>query len=82
MIYLPMGFLSGLWMPIEVLPKGLQHLAPFLPSYHFGQIALAILGAPAQGSVLLHVEALVGFGLVFAGVAWVAQSREHEKMYG
>jgi ABC-2 type transport system permease protein len=82
MIYLPMGFLSGLWMPIEVLPKGLQHLAPFLPSYHFGQIALAILGAPAQGSVLLHVEALVGFGLVFAGVAWIAQSREHEKMYG
>ena len=82
MIYLPMGFLSGLWMPIEVLPKGLQQFAQFLPSYHFGQIALKTLGAPARGSVLLHVEALVGFGLVFAGVAWMAQSREHEKMYG
>jgi ABC-2 type transport system permease protein len=82
MIYLPMGFLSGLWMPIEVLPKGLQQFAQFLPSYHFGQIALKILGAPARGSVLLHVEALLGFGLVFAGVAWMAQSREHEKMYG
>jgi hypothetical protein len=32
--------------------------------------------------VLLRVEALLGFGLVFAGVAWMAQSREHEKMYG
>jgi hypothetical protein len=57
-------------------------VAQFLPSYHFGQIALAILGAPTQGSVLVHVEALLGFGLVFAGVAWLAQSRDHERMYG
>jgi ABC-2 type transport system permease protein len=82
MLYLPMGFLGGLWMPIEVLPKVLQRVAPLLPSYHFGQIALAILGVPTQGSVLVHVEALLGFGLVFAGVAWLAQSRDHEKMYG
>ncbi len=82
MIYLPMGFLGGLWMPIEVLPKALQHFAPWLPSYHFAQIALAILGAPSQGSVPVHVEALLGFGLIFAGVAWFAQSRDHEKMYG
>ena len=82
MIYLPMGFLGGLWMPIDVMPKALQHVAPFLPSYHFGQIALAILGAPAQGSIAVHAEALLGFGLVFAGVAWLAQSRDHEKMYG
>jgi hypothetical protein len=32
--------------------------------------------------VLGHVEALVGLGLVFAGVAWIGQSRDHEKMYG
>jgi ABC-2 type transport system permease protein len=82
MICMPMGFLGGLWMPIEVLPKALQHFAPFLPSYHFGQIALAILGAPAQGSVSTHIEALIGFGLVFAGAAWMAQSRDHERMYG
>ena len=82
MIYLPMGFLGGLWMPAEYLPKALQHVAPWLPSYHFGQIGLAILRVPIQGSVLGHVEALVGFGLVFAGVAWIGQSRDHEKMYG
>jgi ABC-2 type transport system permease protein len=69
-------------MPIEVLPKFFQQVAPLLPSYHFAQIALAILGVPPQGSVLVHVEALLGFGLVFAGVAWLAQSRDHEKMYG
>jgi len=82
MIYLPMGFCGGLWMPIEVLPKALQHLAPWLPSYHFGQIALAVLHAPVQGSVVTHVEALAGFGLLFAGVAWIGQSRDREKVYG
>ena len=29
-----------------------------------------------------EVQALRGTGLVFAGVAWMVQSREHEKMYG
>ena len=82
LIYLPMAFCGGLWMPIEILPKALQHLAPWLPSYHFGQIALAILRVPVQGSVLGHVEALVGFGLIFAGVAWIGQSRDREKVYG
>jgi ABC-2 type transport system permease protein len=82
MIFLPMGFLGGLWLPIQFLPKMLQNVAQVLPSYHFGQIALAILGAAPRGSVLLHVEALLGFGLVFAGVAWIAYSRDHEKMYG
>ena len=82
MVYLPMGFLGGLWLPIEFLPKALQHFAPWLPSYHFGQIALAILRAPVRGTVLGHVEALVGFGLVFAGVAWIGQNRDREKVYG
>jgi ABC-2 type transport system permease protein len=82
MIYLPMGFLGGLWMPIEFLPKALRHVAPFLPSYHFGQIALAILHAPVEGTVPGHVEALVGFGLVFAGVAWIGLSRDRDKVCG
>ena len=81
-VYLPMGLLGGLWMPIEVLPKTMQHVAVWLPSYHFGQIALSILKVPVQGSLLGHVEALAGFGLVFAGVAWIGQSRDREKTYG
>jgi len=82
MIYLPMAFLGGLWFPIDIMPKAIRQIAPLLPSYHFGQIALAIVGVPAHGSLPLHLEALAGFGLVFAGVAWVAQSRDHERMYG
>jgi ABC-2 type transport system permease protein len=82
MLYLPMAFCGGLWIPLQFLPKGIQAIAPFLPSFHFSQIALRILGAPAQGTVLGHVEALLGFTLIFSGIAWLGQMREREKMYG
>ncbi len=37
MIYLPMSFCSGLWMPFEFLPKAVRQIAPFLPPYHLSQ---------------------------------------------
>jgi ABC-2 type transport system permease protein len=82
MIYLPMAFCSGLWIPFQFLPKGIQAIAPLLPSFHLSQIALRILGAPTQGAAATHVEALAGFTLLFAGIAWLGHAREREKMYG
>jgi ABC-2 type transport system permease protein len=82
MIYLPMAFCSGLWIPFQFLPKGIQGIAPLLPAFHLSQIALRILGAPAQGTAATHVEALAGFTLLFAGIAWLGHAREREKMYG
>lgn len=81
-IYLPMAFCSGLWIPFQFLPKGIQAIAPLLPSFHLSRIALGILGAPGQGAAATHVEALLGFTLLFAGIAWLGQAREREKMYG
>jgi ABC-2 type transport system permease protein len=82
MIYLPMAFCGGMWLPFEILPKAIQHVAPLLPSYHLAQIALAIQHAPVKGSILGHAEALAALGLIFLGTAWVAHSRGREKMYG
>jgi ABC-2 type transport system permease protein len=82
MIYMPLAFLAGLWIPLEFLPKALQQVAPLLPTFHFAQIALAILHAPVRGSMAGHVEALAAFTLIFGGIAWLGNSREREKMYG
>jgi ABC-2 type transport system permease protein len=82
MIYLPMAFCSGLWIPFQFLPKGIQAIAPLLPSFHLSQIALCVLGAPTKGAATTHVGALIGFTLLFAGIAWLGHSREREKMYG
>ena len=69
MIYMPLAFCGGLWLPFEFLPKAVQQIAPLLPSYHLAQIALAIQNAPVQGTIAGHVEALAAFGCLFLGVA-------------
>ncbi len=82
MIYMPLAFCGGLWIPLQFLPRLLQQTAHWLPSYHFAQIALSVLHAPVEGSVWLHVEALAAFTLIFGGIAWLGESRGREKMYG
>jgi ABC-2 type transport system permease protein len=68
LIYLPMSFLSGLWIPIGMLPKALQQIAPIWPSYHLHQVALAAVGIDHSG-LLAHVGILLGFAGVFFAVA-------------
>jgi ABC-2 type transport system permease protein len=64
-LFLPLAFCSGLWLPIQILPKFLQHVAPFLPPYHLGQLALQQVGFAGAGHPLQHVAALAGFTGVF-----------------
>ena len=82
MIYMPLAFCGGLWLPFDFLPAAVQQIAPLLPSYHLAQIALAIQNAPVHGTIAGHFEALAAFACLFLGAAWIAQSREREKMYG
>jgi ABC-2 type transport system permease protein len=65
LIYLPMAFLSGLWFPIQFLPRFIQEIAPFLPAHHLAQLALAALDLPSRGSTASHVAALAGVTLLF-----------------
>lgn len=57
-IYLPLAFASGLWVPIQALPRFFQELAPWLPTYHFAQLALGILDAD-QGRFPWQISAAV-----------------------
>jgi len=75
MIYLPMSFLSGLWMPLRFLPHILQTIAPIFPTYHLAQLMYAALGAPSLGSTVSHWLSLLGFTLVMLGVTWLAFRR-------
>lgn len=65
LIYLPMAFLSGLWIPLKLLPGAIATVAPLWPSYHLAQIAAAVVGAPHDGRLPLNAAALAGFTLVF-----------------
>lgn len=60
LIYLPMSFLSGLWIPINQLPGVLQQMAPIWPSYRLHRVALAALDMN-HGSITGDVAFLIGF---------------------
>lgn len=77
LVYLPLSFASGFFFPLSELPQVVQRLAPYLPTYHYGQLAWRAVAAPGDaaafvgwsgGSVLEHSLWLLGcfttFGLL------------------
>jgi ABC-2 type transport system permease protein len=81
LIYLPLSFMSGLWMPVESLPAFFQTVAPWLPPYHYAQLALGAVGM-GRGSIWVHLAALAGFTVACLCVARWAYRSGSEKMYG
>lgn len=79
LIYLPMSFASGFWMPVSVLPHWLQRIAPALPTYHLAQLALHTFGYGRSGSMRIHWEALAGFTLLMLGAAWIIFARSEAR---
>jgi ABC-2 type transport system permease protein len=83
LIYLPMAFASGLWFPVEALPKFLQHVAAYLPPYHLAQMALGVIGGGGNyGSPWTHLEFLFGFTQLALGIAFLGFRRDEGKTYG
>jgi len=78
MIYLPMSFCGGLWIPIMMLPKVMQSFAVVLATYHLSQLMLRVFGYPSMGSVASHWFGLLGFTLLMLGIAlWAFRRLEH-----
>jgi len=83
LIYLPVAFLSGLWVPIWILPRALQRFAFLLPPFHYSQIALRIIGGGRLTIPLyVHVVAMLVATVIFLAIAYYAWRRDEGKMYG
>jgi ABC-2 type transport system permease protein len=82
LIYLPMSFCSGLWVPFMFLPKVVQKIALALPPYHLSQLALGTVGAGMHERLTSHWEVLAAFTMICLGVARIGFQRDQEKMYG
>jgi ABC-2 type transport system permease protein len=78
LIYLPMSFLSGLWMPLRFMPHLLQSFAPALPTYHLAQLMLSIFGYGDSVSLVIHWNALIGFTLLMLGLSWLIFHRKEQ----
>lgn len=79
LVYLPMSFLSGLWIPIGGLPMVLQKIAPAFPTYHLAQLMYRSLGAPDRNTMSSHILGLIGATFVFMGIAWIGYGKSAER---
>ena len=69
MLFLPMAFLSGLWLPLKLLPSWIAGMAPVWPAYHHAQIALKVIGLDGGGLLAVHIGVLMGITVLFAALA-------------
>ncbi|MBS0558227.1 MAG: ABC transporter permease [Proteobacteria bacterium] len=76
LIYLPMAFLSGLWMPLSMLPHVLTQIAPLWPAYHLAQLSLMAVGQVPASGIGGHLLWLVAFTAICFLIArrWLARA--------
>jgi ABC-2 type transport system permease protein len=77
LFYLPMSFLSGLWIPVRELPHWVQKIAPVLPTYHLAQLMVGIFGSQYgdHSSAASHWRGLGEFTCIMIGAAWAVFHR-------
>lgn len=72
------SFGSGLFVPLEQLPKFMQSLAPYLPSYHLAQLGWNAVAGQGSGDTR-HWVWLAGYTLVCGAVAAWAYRRDEAR---
>jgi ABC-2 type transport system permease protein len=80
LVFLPLSFASGFFFPLRQLPQVLQDAAPWLPTYHFGQLArdamapladVEAYGGASTGGTAVHLAVLAGWCAVcVAATVW------------
>ena len=80
LIYLPLSFASGLFVPLNQLPRFVQNLAPYLPSYHYAQLAWSALGAGRE-ALWVSLLWLVGYTALFLTLAVRSYRREERAKF-
>lgn len=79
LVYLPMGFLSGLWLPITLLPEFMQTFANLLPPYHLAQLTLKIVEMDVGAPIMLHLGVLLAYTSLFMFLAIKAYSKKDKQ---
>lgn len=80
LIYLPMAFASGMFVPIADLPDFVRVVARYLPTYHFAQLAYTPIhkADEALGTALIWTAV---WAAVLLALAVRAYSREQERKF-
>ena len=69
LVFIGMSLISGLWVPIYMLPNVMQDIAIAFPTFHLGQLALKVIDLDVGGPVWFHLVLLGGQTAVCLAVA-------------
>ena len=84
-IFLPLSFASGVFVPLSQLPGWVSQVASYLPTYHFGQLAyrtvmpdasVAAFTGSATAPVWVHVLWVAGSAVALVALALLGARRE------
>jgi ABC-2 type transport system permease protein len=84
LIFLPLSFASGFFFPLSELPSFVQNVAPYLPTYHFGQLVWSQVGdardvavfASGDTGTWVHIAWVAGSFVMFGIVALIGYRRD------
>jgi len=75
LVYLPLAFASGLFVPLDHFPAFLRGIAPYLPLYHSGQLGWITVGA-GNASLVTAILWVAGWSIVLLALAARAYRRD------
>jgi ABC-2 type transport system permease protein len=78
-----LSFASGFLIPLSSMPNLVRTIAPYMPTYHLGQIAWIIVDSPSKDNQPLgvHLLILLAYAVVFAVLAGWAYIRDENKNF-
>ncbi len=80
LVYQPLSFASGLFVPLSQLPSFAQQVAPYLPTYHYGQLAWSAVGAGSESGAT-SLAWLAAYTVLFLALAVRAYRREEQRKF-
>ena len=81
LIYLPLAFASGLFVPLDHFPAFLRSIAPYLPLYHSGQLGWITVGAGNE-SMLTAILWVAGWSVALLALSARAYRRDAQRKFG
>jgi ABC-2 type transport system permease protein len=80
LLFLVLAFGSGMLIRVDQMPDFLATISPYLPTYHYAQLAWGAIGAESE-SLLVAAAWLACFALAFFGIAAWAYRRETARKF-
>jgi ABC-2 type transport system permease protein len=80
LVFLPLAYLGGLWMPPQLLPEAVGAISVWTPTRAMAELAWAALDGRALPPRYLLL--LAGWTATAIAITWLAQTRHHKTTFG